>query len=42
MDGPAHIVLSRLQFALTTMYHITSAATYVGLSALLVVMEACG
>ena len=39
MDGPAHIVLSRLQFALTTMFHITWAATSVGLSALLVVME---
>ena len=35
----AHIVLSRLQFALTTMFHITWAATSVGLSALLVVME---
>jgi cytochrome d ubiquinol oxidase subunit I len=39
MDGTAHIVLSRLQFALTTMFHITWAATSVGLSALLVVME---
>ena len=39
MDGTAHILLSRLQFALTTMFHITWAATSVGLSALLVVME---
>jgi hypothetical protein len=39
MDGTAHIVLSRLQFALTTMFHIIWAATSVGLSALLVVME---
>jgi cytochrome bd ubiquinol oxidase subunit I len=39
MDGAVHIVLSRLQFALTTMFHITWAATSVGLSALLVVME---
>ena len=39
MDGAAHIVLSRLQFALTTMFHITWAATSVGLSAFLVVME---
>ena len=35
MDGTAHLVLSRLQFALTTMFHITWAATSVGLSALL-------
>jgi len=34
MDGTAHILLSRLQFALTTMFHITWAATSVGLSAL--------
>jgi cytochrome d ubiquinol oxidase subunit I len=39
MEGTAHILLSRLQFALTTMFHITWAATSVGLSALLVVME---
>ena len=39
MDGTAHILLSRLQFALTTMFHITWAATSVGLSAFLVVME---
>jgi cytochrome d ubiquinol oxidase subunit I len=39
MEGYAHILLSRLQFALTTMFHITWAATSVGLSALLVVME---
>jgi cytochrome bd ubiquinol oxidase subunit I len=39
MEGVAHIVLSRLQFALTTMFHITWAATSVGLSVWLVVME---
>jgi cytochrome bd ubiquinol oxidase subunit I len=39
MDGTTHIMLSRLQFALTTMFHITWAATSVGLSAFLVAME---
>lgn len=39
MDGTAQIILSRFQFALTAMFHITWAATSVGLSALLVVME---
>jgi cytochrome d ubiquinol oxidase subunit I len=39
MDGAAHIFLSRLQFALTTMFHISWAALSVGFSAMLVVME---
>jgi cytochrome d ubiquinol oxidase subunit I len=39
MDGYAHVVLSRIQFALTTMFHITWAALSVGLSAMLVVLE---
>jgi cytochrome d ubiquinol oxidase subunit I len=39
MDGYACVILSRIQFALTTMFHITWAALSVGLSAMLVVME---
>ncbi len=39
MDGSAHVILSRLQFALTTMFHITWAALSVGISAMLVVLE---
>jgi cytochrome bd ubiquinol oxidase subunit I len=34
-----HVMLSRYQFALTTMFHITWAALSVGLSALLVMLE---
>ena len=34
-----HVMLSRCQFALTTMFHITWAALSIGLSALLVVLE---
>jgi cytochrome bd ubiquinol oxidase subunit I len=39
MDGSAHIMLSRLQFALTTMFHISWAGLSVGFSAMLVVTE---
>ncbi len=39
MEGTTHILLSRLQFALTTMFHISWAALSVGFSALLVVLE---
>lgn len=39
MDGSAHVILSRIQFALTTMFHISWAAFSVGLSAMLMIME---
>ena len=39
MDGSAHVILSRNQFALTTMFHITWVALSIGLSAMLVVLE---
>ena len=39
MDGYAHVMLSRIQFAITTMFHISWAALSVGLSAMIVVLE---
>jgi cytochrome d ubiquinol oxidase subunit I len=39
MDGYAHVLLSRIQFGMTAMFHITWAALSVGLSAMLVIFE---